>query len=135
MPVAGRIITSRLAAEVDHHTGEEVCEDQYPLSTHLLLSGMLSATDPVAVCAVLNELGAPDKLNFMIAGESLLNDGTAVVAFLVMQGVAGGCGTTAPEVGMAIARLAGGGVVWGLFVSSVVYVCESKKASLCQLSY
>ena len=33
----------------------------------------------LAVCAVLNDLGCPDKLNFMMAGESLLNDGTAVV--------------------------------------------------------
>jgi NhaP-type Na+/H+ or K+/H+ antiporter len=39
------------------------------------------------VCAVLNDLGCPAKLNYMIAGESLLNDGTAVVAFMVMQGV------------------------------------------------
>lgn len=53
----------------------------------MLLGGMLAATDPVAVCAVLNDLGCPDKLNYMIAGESLLNDGTAVVAFMVMQSV------------------------------------------------
>merc|ERR1740117_2284558 len=71
------------------HTSE-----QLPVAIHLLLGGMLAATDPVAVCAVLRDLGAPDKLNFMIAGESLLNDGTAVVAFLVMQLVAGGCATS-----------------------------------------
>jgi hypothetical protein len=29
----------------------------------------------VAVCAVLNSIGCPDKLNYMIAGESLLDDG------------------------------------------------------------
>ena len=45
--------------------------EQLPVSVHLLLGGMLAATDPVAVCAVLNDLGCPDKLNFMIAGESL----------------------------------------------------------------
>ena len=48
--------------------------EQLSISVHLLLGGMLAATDPVAVCAVLNDLGCPDKLNFMIAGESLLND-------------------------------------------------------------
>ena len=31
-------------------------EAQLPVSIHLLLGGMLAATDPVAVCAVLNDL-------------------------------------------------------------------------------
>ena len=34
--------------------------------------------------AVLNTLGAPDRLSMLIAGESLLNDGTAVVIFLLL---------------------------------------------------
>jgi NhaP-type Na+/H+ or K+/H+ antiporter len=95
--------------------------DQLPVAVHLLLGGMLAATDPVAVCAVLNDLGCPEKLNYMIAGESLLNDGTAVVAFLVMQSVAGGCDTTAAKVMISLVRLAGGGVLWGLFMASVAY--------------
>ena len=42
-----------------------------------LLGSILSATDPVAVVAVLHTLGAPDKLSHLIEGESLLNDGSA----------------------------------------------------------
>ena len=95
--------------------------DQLPVSVHLLLGGMLAATDPVAVCAVLNDLGCPDKLNFMIAGESLLNDGTAVVAFMVMQSVAGGCPTDAMGVIMSLVRLAGGGVLFGLFMAAIAF--------------
>lgn len=95
--------------------------EQLPVAVHLLLGGMLAATDPVAVCAVLNDLGCPDKLNFMIAGESLLNDGTAVVAFLVMQSVAGGCDTTAGKVMISLIRLAGGGVLWGMFMAAMAY--------------
>jgi NhaP-type Na+/H+ or K+/H+ antiporter len=107
----------------DHVTHEKIeeCGDQLPVSVHLLLGGMLAATDPVAVCAVLNDLGCPDKLNYMIAGESLLNDGTAVVAFLVMQSVAGGCDTTAAKVSIALVRLAGGGVLWGMFMAACAY--------------
>lgn len=41
----------------------------------LLLGGLLSATDPVAVVALLKELGASKKLNTIIEGESLMNDG------------------------------------------------------------
>eukprot|EP01043_Picozoa_sp_COSAG02_P082181 COSAG02_NODE_20464_length_830_cov_1.623803_1_plen_183_part_10 len=95
--------------------------DQLPVSVHLLLGGMLAATDPVAVCAVLNDLGCPDKLNFMIAGESLLNDGTAVVAFMVMQSVAGGCPTDSAGVLISLVRLAGGGIVFGLVMSAIAF--------------
>ena len=45
----------------------------------LVTGTILSATDPVAVTAVLHDLGAPEKLATMIEGESLLNDGTAMV--------------------------------------------------------
>ncbi|KAM0936277.1 putative cyclic nucleotide-binding domain, cation/H+ exchanger, rmlC-like jelly roll [Dioscorea sansibarensis] len=47
----------------------------------LLLGGLLSATDPVAVVALLKELGASKKLNTIIEGESLMNDGTAIVVY------------------------------------------------------
>jgi NhaP-type Na+/H+ or K+/H+ antiporter len=100
---------------------ESPTTDQLPVSVHLLLGGMLAATDPVAVCAVLNDLGCPDKLNFMIAGESLLNDGTAVVAFMVMQSVVGGCPTDAAGVMISLVRLAGGGVLFGLAMSSIAF--------------
>ena len=96
-------------------------QEQLPVSVHLLLGGMLAATDPVAVCAVLNDLGCPAKLNYMIAGESLLNDGTAVVAFMVMQSVAGGCDTDAIKVLHTLIQLAGGGVLWGMFMASAAY--------------
>jgi NhaP-type Na+/H+ or K+/H+ antiporter len=45
----------------------------------LLLGSILSATDPVAVVAALAQLGAPKKLSSLVEGESLLNDGSAVV--------------------------------------------------------
>ncbi|KAL9674096.1 hypothetical protein QQ045_030366 [Rhodiola kirilowii] len=50
-------------------------------NTSLLLGGLLSATDPVAVVALLKDLGASKKLSTIIEGESLMNDGTAIVVF------------------------------------------------------
>ena len=47
----------------------------------LLLGTITSATDPVAVVALLKDLGADTALGTMIEGESLLNDGSAVVLF------------------------------------------------------
>ncbi|KAF5186921.1 Sodium/hydrogen exchanger [Thalictrum thalictroides] len=49
--------------------------------TSLLLGGLLSATDPVAIVALLKDLGASKKLSTIIEGESLMNDGTAIVVY------------------------------------------------------
>jgi NhaP-type Na+/H+ or K+/H+ antiporter len=47
----------------------------------LCFGSILAATDPVAVVALLNSLGASSVLTMQITGESLLNDGTAIVVF------------------------------------------------------
>jgi len=64
-------------------------------STGLLLGGLLSATDPVAVVALLKELGASKKLNTVVEGESLMNDGcVALFQSLVFQSLTGPRGPT-----------------------------------------
>jgi NhaP-type Na+/H+ or K+/H+ antiporter len=47
----------------------------------LLFGGILSATDPIAVIALLKELGSLPDLRVLIEAESILNDGTAIVAY------------------------------------------------------
>jgi hypothetical protein len=47
----------------------------------LVVASILCATDPVAVVSLLKELGASPTLTVQIQGESLLNDGTAIVMF------------------------------------------------------
>ena len=42
------------------------------------------ATDPVAVISLMREVGAPKRLSVLMEGESLLNDGVAVVVFGVV---------------------------------------------------
>jgi len=51
----------------------------------LVVSTILAATDPVGVLALLRELGAPRRLAVIMEGESLLNDGIAIVAFGVVM--------------------------------------------------
>ncbi len=51
------------------------------LSTALLIGASLSATDPVSVTALFRELGVGKRLVTLMEGESLFNDGMAVVAF------------------------------------------------------
>ncbi|CAN0890973.1 Sodium/hydrogen exchanger 7 [Linum grandiflorum] len=54
--------------------------------TSLLLGGLLSATDPVAVVALLKELGASKKLSTIIEGESLMNDGYCGLSAFLSDG-------------------------------------------------
>ena len=56
-------------------------EYNWDWSAALLFGVTLSATDPVAVVAILKELGVPKGIGTLIEGESLLNDGTAIVFF------------------------------------------------------
>jgi len=59
-------------------------------SLALMFGSVISATDPVAVVALLKDLGASKKLGTLIEGESLLNDGTAIVIFMVFFGFISG---------------------------------------------
>jgi monovalent cation:H+ antiporter, CPA1 family len=54
----------------------------------LVFGALISATDPVAVVALFRTLGVPKRLSVLIEGESLFNDGTAIVLFKVMLAVA-----------------------------------------------
>ena len=59
-----------------------------PLMVALVFGALISATDPVAVIAVFRELGVPRKLSYIVEGESLLNDGVAIVVFTIVLGAA-----------------------------------------------
>ena len=56
-----------------------------PWQLLLLAATILAATDPVGVLALLREVGAPRRLATIMEGESLLNDGIAIVAFGVVM--------------------------------------------------
>jgi len=64
---------------VSHNHFCDILQFTFPYNwswkTSLLLGGLLSATDPVAIVALLKELGASKKLSTIIEGESLMNDG------------------------------------------------------------
>lgn len=63
----------------------------------LVFGALISATDPIAVVAIFRNLGVPKRLSVLLEGESLLNDGTAIVFFtLSLAFVTGFVTTTMP---------------------------------------
>ena len=61
---------------------------QWPLTTALIFGAIVSATDPVAVVALLKEMCSRARLQTLLEGESLLNDGTAIVLFTLFLSLA-----------------------------------------------
>ena len=57
-----------------------------PLLIALLFGCIISATDPISVLAIFKDLDVNKRLSLIMEGESLLNDGTAVVLFGILLG-------------------------------------------------
>lgn len=82
-----------------------------------LFGALISPTDPIAVMGILKNAGAPKNLRVTIVGESLFNDGTAIVAFSILFAlVTSGGEPTLSHAGMLFLQEAVGGVLFGLFL-------------------
>jgi CPA1 family monovalent cation:H+ antiporter len=88
----------------------------------LVFGALISPTDPIAVMAILRQAGVPKGMEVKIAGESLFNDGAALVAFFGFLEIA----TGTHEFDLAhlaglFAREALGGAALGFAAGWVVY--------------
>lgn len=90
------------------------------LSVAIVFGALISATDPVAVVALFRALGVPHRLSVAVEGESLFNDGTAIVLFQIAVAAAVS-GVFHPVQGMLnFAEVSLGGIVVGLVLGWLV---------------
>jgi CPA1 family monovalent cation:H+ antiporter len=90
------------------------------VSLALVFGALIAATDPVAVVSIFRKLGVPKRLEVLLEGESLLNDGTAIVIFTLA--------VTALQTGefnlvsgvVDFIRVAGGGLIVGFLLGWMV---------------
>ncbi len=90
----------------------------------LIFGAIISATDPIAVVAIFKSQGVPKRLSVLLEGESLLNDGTAIVFFTLSVALVTGKVVTAGELTIDFIKIVGiGGLIGtgvGLAVSQVI---------------
>ncbi|MGH8220407.1 MAG: Na+/H+ antiporter [Steroidobacteraceae bacterium] len=82
----------------------------------LIFGALISATDPVAVVALFRSMGAPRRLTMLLDGESLLNDGTAIVFFTLSLTLVSGTDIGIGHIGVQFLSVVGIGAVIGMII-------------------
>ena len=91
-----------------------------PWAVAFVLGGILAPTDPVSAEAVFKRLGVPDRVETIVGGESLVNDGSGLVAYqLAVAAVVTGTFSIV-DAGSQFLLVGGGGLVFGVVAARVL---------------
>ncbi len=87
----------------------------------LVFGAVVAATDPIAVVGLFRTIGAPRRLSVLLEGESLFNDGTAIVFFtLILAAVTGAAPAGAGSIVRSFLMIVGGGALVGTVIGLVI---------------
>jgi Na+/H+ antiporter len=97
-----------------------------------VLGAILAPTDTVAAIAVFRRIGGPDRVRLLVEGESMINDGTALVIYRIAVGVATGGAFALGDAALEYLVVATGGILAGLVVGafSILVIRRQRDASL-----
>ena len=84
------------------------------IKTAMVFGALIAATDPVAVVALFRRLGVPRRLQVLLEGESLFNDGTAIVMFNLVVDIALAGSFNLLDTVTSFLTVAGGGALIGI---------------------
>ncbi|HVD43799.1 MAG TPA: Na+/H+ antiporter [Rubrobacter sp.] len=85
-----------------------------PWAAAFVLGAILAPTDPVAAEAIFGRLGVPERVGTVVGGESLVNDGTGLVAFRVAVAAVVSGAFSVWEAGLSFLLVGGSGLFLGL---------------------
>src|ERR671913_2536315 len=91
-----------------------------PWAVAFVLGAILAPTDPVAAQAVFRRLGVPGRVGTIIEGESLVNDGTGLVAYRIAVAAVVTGAFSIWEAGLDFLLVGGGGLLLGLVLGWAV---------------
>jgi CPA1 family monovalent cation:H+ antiporter len=91
-----------------------------------LFGVLIAATDPVSVIATFKQSNVPARLHLLIEAESLLNDGTAAVAFVTVLAIVTGVHQDAVSIVASLFVTIVGGILIGGIVGSVLMVLAGR---------
>jgi monovalent cation/hydrogen antiporter len=81
-----------------------------------VLGAILAPTDAIAATSIFRRLGAPERVRLLVEGESMINDGTALVLYRIAVGVASGGAFSLGGATLEFVAVAAGGIAVGLAV-------------------
>jgi monovalent cation/hydrogen antiporter len=116
MLAIGLVLTTMCAVAVVAHA----LVDGLPWGAAFALGAIVAPTDPVAATTIARRLAVPRRIVSVIEGESLVNDGTALVAYRVAVAAAVGGGFSLLDAGVDFVLGATAGVLIGLAVGWVI---------------